>query len=116
MKTLKQLKAENQSLFDAFPPPHIETDKEFKKACKTVAYNNLAISALEVQGVHQLRLETDLKGLKEKLDRIEGNYDHWKVNTTSIEQGKDPKATYSRLLGIKDIKEQIRFIEYLLDT
>ena len=115
MKTIKKLKEENQSLFDQFPPPHLEDDKEFKQACKTVAYNNLAILALEVEGIHQLRLETDLKKLKEQFTRLTDNFDNWELNTSALEQTKSPKANYERLTGLKDIAEKIKFIQYLLE-
>ncbi len=115
MKTVQQLKDKNQEIVDAFPPPHNSEDKAFKNACKEVGYNNLAIQTLETLGVTQLRLETDLQNLKDKMVRIKENYTKWKENTSFIEQGNDPLATYNRLHETKDVKEKIKFIQFLLE-
>lgn len=113
MKTIDQLKAENKAIIAKFPPPHNEKDKAFRKATKIVAYNNMAIHALE-SGVNERQLVIDMDRLRSKLTRIENNFETWQKNTSHIEQGKNPKDTYNKQNEVPKIKQQLKFIEFLL--
>jgi len=114
MKTVEKLKKHNQELMDQFPLPHNQEDSDFKKASKIVALNNAAIRALESGIATEPRLLKDRDMLSKDLVRIDDNYLTWKKATTAIEQGSNPRATYNKQNEVKNKKDQLKFIDYLL--
>ena len=113
MKTVEGLIEENQNLINSFGSNPDRESKEYKKAQKTVAYNNIMIAALRT-GITQEKIQADLDKLISKKQRIADNFKKWQANTPHIHQTKNPRAKYDRENEVDKIKGQISFLEDLL--
>jgi len=113
MKTIQSLKDENQRIIDSFPKNVDRESGEYKKAQKTVGYNNIAIKALET-GLTQAKVENDLDKLTSRLQKIADNFEKWQLNTPYAHQTKNPRAKYDKENEVGKLKEQVKFLEFLL--
>lgn len=115
MKTILALRKENQELINKYPPPFNNYEKkELKEARKTIAYNLMAIKALE-SSVTTEQMAKDLEKLKHKIQYDLDNYKSWLKHTPQAEYGKDAKRYYTNLCDTHKMKQQIKFLEFILE-
>lgn len=112
MKTIEQLKNENQLLIDN---SRNQSEDEKKKLRRKIRTNNQIILALE-SGATEDSLIRDSDRLSQKIDKIMGSFDLWLKNTPENQIGKVPVKTYENSMGIPRLKQQLKFIEMILQS
>jgi len=88
--------------------------KKLKTIKKDITLNNKFINVLS-SGLNEANFLFQLEEKEDELRRILWNYEEWRKNTPTPEQGNKPQNTYNKLNGVARKKNQIKFLKQLLE-
>ena len=100
MKTIHQLKKNNDEIMARFPKSLSDVDEKLRnKANRAISLNNKCILAIE-QGMTHKKAEKSLDEVKAKLKVLSDNYETWKNNTPDLEKYKNLLGHYNSLNSV----------------
>lgn len=119
MRTLHEVKQEIEDLQKRHE--HLGVlgqTKQSKKDGKRITFLSKVAMALEKNCTEEF-LKEQKKLLDKKIAVINRDYQHWMKYdleySTQVNLGKNPRTKYNSLMGMKELKDQLSFVTFILD-
>ena len=114
MKTIAELKKENEEIIKDAGPSYLIQKRVKSKIEKRLLKNKEIITALET-GFSESYFEKQIQKQKRKLEIFESKFSVWRKNTPNDQLGTNPQKTYNSIMGVTKIKQQILFLKSVIN-